>query len=208
VKPVINSLDDLERRSRQWAEDVSELSDEFVLGGPGLPPSEIEQLRKDLPGLPDSYIACLARFDLAKVGIGYFGLAPTPRAKRDVGERLRLANSDANPFADLLREADLYEVASFEGDPVTVRAAGSTRPGEVVWIDTTKRPDLVARPLAPDFETFLILAGRLYDAGDDGEAVDGFFARLGDFDVPSAATDAWRAVASISDIGGAGTSQT
>jgi hypothetical protein len=80
-------------------------------------------------------------------------------------DRLILANGPSNVVASFLEENGLREVAEWESDPICiVRDDVDEKGGEVVWIDYEAYPDLSARPLAPDFETFLIMAGRLFQA--------------------------------------------
>ena len=68
-----------------------------------------------------------------------------------------IANGPDNPVVGFLRDHDLYEVASWETDPIAVvREPGADRRGgEVLWVDITSDPSFTVSPLAADFATFM-----------------------------------------------------
>jgi len=206
---MISSLDDLARYTQERARQAPLIADRIVLRSPGLAQSEFACLADALPGLSEDYLDCLARIDLQGISIGYFSFPP-PRTPGGPGlvEWLRDANSDAeidsNPVSHFLAANELYEVASFESDPICmVRTTARERSGQVVWVDIETGPEIMAHPVALSFERFLIAAGRLSQAGHDPTivgpaATEQFIARLDDLGFDERQRESWRLLADMS----------
>jgi hypothetical protein len=113
-----------------------------------------------------------------------------------LADRLVVASGPDNPVVGFLRDHDLYEVASWETDPIAVvrEPSAERRPGEIVWVDITSDPSFTVSLLAADFATFMLLAGRLYQAGHTGAAVDEVVAGQA---VDDRQVESWRALASM-----------
>ena len=150
------------------------MADHALIKTPGLSADEVAALHALLPGLPDSYLDCVSRVTFWRAQLAGFFLWPPSGRHGQLRDRLAEANErDDLIAADVLRAHDLLAVASAEIDPICVRRRGASgRPGEVVWVDLTSAPEPVVRPLAPDFATFLIVAGRLEQASREGSDLD------------------------------------
>ncbi|MGH9267329.1 MAG: hypothetical protein ACRD0D_04045 [Acidimicrobiales bacterium] len=193
---VISTLEELQSYTEQRAAKSPAIASRVLLRSPGLSADEASRLGRDLPGLPSTYLDCAERFALETVELGMVALRPRSLGGDGLLERLVLANGSANPVAEFLRGQDLYEVASWETDPIGVVRDDSTsgRSGQVVWVDVTSDPSFIVSPLAPDFATFMVMAGRLYQALHTGASVDEI---LDGSAVDARQTESWRALASM-----------
>ena len=163
---MIRSLDDLARATRQWAKDPSRDKD-LELRSPGLSASELDRLTAALPGLPASYLECLARFDLRRTSFSYFGLAPL------TGDDFVQAMLEANDpegylYSTYLAPNGLYFVAHWEADPFCVARDLPGRPGgEVIGVDQASGAEPRLYRVAPTFALAMLAAGSVLEALDD-----------------------------------------
>jgi hypothetical protein len=159
---LIRDLADLQRYTSSIAQEAPQIADEIVLREPGISAKQTKWLLRRLPGLASSYLDCVQRFDLTKVALGMIALAPSASWGASLPVRLVNANSPDNSMYEALQGLRAHEVAAFEGDPICVASASHDDAGSMVWLDMTASPEVVARRLASDFESFMILAGRLW----------------------------------------------
>ncbi len=192
---MISTLDELQRYTEERAERSPAIASRVLLRSPGLGAEDAARLARDLPGLPQSYLDVAQRFALASVELGMAGLRPRDLGGDGLADRLVVANGPDNPVVGFLRDNDLYEVASWETDPIAVvREGAERRPGEVVWVDITSAPSYSVSPLAADFATFMLLAGRIYQAGHIGAGVDEV---LDGLPVDEQQAESWHALGSM-----------
>lgn len=191
----IDDLDDLRRFMERLAADMPPaVADRLRLRAPGISDAERRRLEADLPGLPGSYLDCAQRFALESTELGVLQLRPGSLGGRTLAERLVAANGPTNPLHAALQERHLFEVAVIESDPVCVVSDRAADAGQVVWMDIESGGDPVVSPLAPDFATFMIVAGRLYQASlADGVAE----LVLVGLDLDARSVETWRDVASM-----------
>lgn len=113
-----------------------------------------------------------------------------------LADRLVVANGPDNPVVDSC--ATTTSTRSPPGRPTRspscATTAPSARPGEVVWVDITSDPSFTVPPLTADFGTFMLLAGRLHQAGHTGADVDEVLAGQPVDDRQAAS---WRALGSM-----------
>lgn len=209
---MIKSLEELGAYTLAVAATLpSTLRDETVLEPPGLPRSDLESIAASVPGIPASYLAVLEKVRLLGVSLGFFRLYPRPRPRAGedfVSHFLKASSAPENPFLALYREMKWIEVGAFEGDPLVLVLEGSTSryaAGSILWFDIEEygagRP--AERPLAPDFESFVLLAGNLEQVvaqyEDDPEAIVGEFTlRLSEFSLSEENRENWRRLLSMS----------
>jgi hypothetical protein len=201
---VILTLDDLREYSRQSSVAEPLLAERLLIEAPGCSPEECERLRKVFPDLPRSYIETVAAVRLRGVDLGYFRLWPGRLGAADIVECLAAENAEkTNPYAGLCAREGLYEVAAWEADPICVASSRSSHdPGRVFRMDTTDPHNVEVRPLAKDFETFLLLAGNLDEvrsqcaqSGERAPAFREFERRLMVFRVAEEEAKTWRSIA-------------
>jgi hypothetical protein len=146
---MIQSLDDVERYSRDLAKAHPQVANEIEFRRPGLSDLEVARLRRQLPGLSDEYVEIAKTWDLAPLSIGYFNLSPPSFGKaHQFVDRLTVANSPANPAFDALKASQMLMVATYEGDPVAIGATHTSRAHRVFRfarsVDNQSQPRLVA----------------------------------------------------------------
>jgi hypothetical protein len=166
---VIRDLDDLENYALQRAEAAPAIAERVRLVRPGLETEQVHTLQQELPGIPPRYLECVKRYALERVELGFVSLHPRGPARADLVSLLQAANGPANPLGTAYGELFLYEVGAVEGDAVCVaREDGHEYPDRVYWVERSSFPSLVVSPLCRDFTTFMLAAGRLWQAvGDD-----------------------------------------
>lgn len=159
---MIASLDELIAFSRRLGEALPELRESIVIGRPGCSPEAVNALAKKLPGLPESYLSVIKTVRLDGIAIGYFQLSPSAFEGRDLTEKVVSANDPAhNPLAERHRKYGVYQVASWEADPIgVVHANGMFKVGQVVKYNIGN-PGEKPVVLANGFDQFLLLAGSL-----------------------------------------------
>jgi hypothetical protein len=155
---VIGSIQELVDFFEAQAVADPELSDELRIEQPGIGQADQARLRAALPLLPDSYLEVAIRISLSGRSIGYIRLTP-PGGGGIVSVLIEANQSSANPFLDRLKEEQVIEVGSVEGDPLVV-APGV---GEV-YLLIHDDPGMPLRPIASSFENLVLLAGNLEQA--------------------------------------------
>ena len=198
---MINSLKDVERYSRELAKAVPLIADHTELRSPGLNDLEMARLHKAVPGLTEDYLQIARSWRLDPVSIGYFSLRPPSFGSgRTLVESLIGANGELNPNSDRLKEFRLLEVASYEGDPLTIGARQTPRAGQVFRFalseDSNPRPRLVASR----FEDLLKAATELdasRAAGRVGSDAIQEFLKIINTYVPNTALEEWKQFAEI-----------
>ncbi len=140
----------------------------FMMTSPGCPTERIEELKRALPEIPDSYIKWVSRINLNGISVGYFGISPCSNYKGDMVESLIKGNEDSmySPVNELYK---LYSIATRDGFEVSIATKNSPgfQEGEIILIDEEMLSDIhnprkgdIAK-LAKNFEQFLITAGNL-----------------------------------------------
>jgi hypothetical protein len=193
---VIRSLDDLARATREWAKDPSRYK-ELELRSPGLSTAELARLTAALPGLPASYLECLARFDLRHTSFSYFGLAPL--TGDDFVQALLEANDpEGYLYSTYLAPNGLYFVAHWEVDPFCVARDLPGRPGgEVIGIDQASAAEPRLYRVAPTFAIAMLAAGSVLEARDDpamagAPGLDRFLSQLTELGLDEEQRNSWR----------------
>lgn len=199
---MIRSLDGLARITRRWAREPSDFEEE-ELRSPGLSAAELRRLTDALPGMPTSYLDCLARFDLRDTSLSNFELTP------GVGDDLVQALLEANDpeqylYSRYLGPNKLYIVASWEADWICVARDLPDRPGgEVIGIRMVGIAEPRRYRMAPSFAVAMLVAGNLLKALDDPGMVgmpglERFLAGLAELGLDEEQQDAWRYLIGIS----------
>jgi hypothetical protein len=193
---MIRSLDDLARITRQWAREPDGFEDE-ELRSPGLSAAELRRLTDALPGMPASYLDCLARFDLRGASLSYLEL--TPGVGDDLVQTLLEANDPEEYLHSRYLEPNkLYIVASWEADWICVARDLPDRPGgEVIGIEMVGVAEPRTYRMAPSFAVAMLVAGNLLKALDDPAMVgmpglERFVTGLAELGLDEEQQDAWR----------------
>jgi hypothetical protein len=163
---MLTTFNDLIAYSHRLANDLPDLRDSIVIDRPGCSQAEIAALVKALPGLPDSYTSVAKAVKLDGVAIGYFQLSPSSRGNGLADKLVACNDPSITPMASHYQTHSVYQVASWEADPIAVvHASTMFNVGQVVKYNTGNP---VARPtvLADDFEQFLLVAGTLDEIRD------------------------------------------
>jgi hypothetical protein len=159
---MITSLDELVAFTRRLGAALPELRKRRVINRPGCSLEAVSALAEKLPGVPDSYLSVIKAIRLDGVVIGYFQLSPSAFEGRDLTEKVISCNDPVqNPLVEGHRIYRVYEVASWEADPIgVVHTDGVFKVGQVVKYNIGNPGE---RPvvLANDFEQFLLLASNL-----------------------------------------------
>ena len=99
----------------------------------GCAPQAIQALLTGLPNIPQSYLSVVESVNLEGVEIGAFCLEPAGGTGADLAEKVIDWNNSVNPLINLLRRHGVYEVASWEADPIAIAyAEGLFRVGQTV----------------------------------------------------------------------------
>jgi len=177
---MIGNLDELVAYAERTANALPELSEEIRILRPGCPPDLIATLRETLPGLPESYLSVLEAIAIDGIAIGYFQLTPSSSQATNLADKLRGFNDPTlTPMAEHYRRHGVYQVASWEADPICVaHSDGTVKIGQVVKYNAAD-PTTAPVVLADGFEQFLIIAANLDDirskyGGEPARALDAF----------------------------------
>ena len=194
---MIESVRDLVLLTNRAA-DLDPLGEEGSrLTSPGCSESEIEKIRKYLPGIPENYLSVISRVSLQERSLLFYNLWPGP-VRRALADSLIEVNHgiavpcDAPPRihygngeATEAYRRGLYEVASLEASPIVIGRKGASCEEGVVFMTSHDAPDVPPRRLCRDFETFLLLVGNMFEIrqrlGDSHEAVSQFLSILPKF---------------------------
>lgn len=196
---MIKTLEDVERYSQDQAGLSPETADHVELRRPGLTDLEAAALGRQLPGLSDDYLEIVRTWQLDGISIGYFNLWPGRfGSSSGFAARLVAANSPENPAFGLMRASQMLEVASFESDPVCLKATDTAMGRQVFWFPShtlSRQP----RFLACNFGDLLKAATELHafsmsDRGADG--IPGFISAITAY-IPERGLDEWRDLASM-----------
>lgn len=148
-------------------EDEEIFQQSCMMTSPGCSKEEIENLKRKLPGIPDSYTKWVETVNLNGISVGYFELSPASFNPGGMIANLIDGNEDGILFWEHMRDFHFYSVATIDGIGVFVATSSSPyNEGEIVTIDESiyadkNNADRWIRRLAKDFEQFLIIAGNL-----------------------------------------------
>jgi len=166
IKNLKELLDYMEKDAQQFEDP--KIRDTFQIKAQGSESEKIIQLEHVLGKIPPKYRALLENYNFLNVSIGYFSLAPLDY-KQDFINDLMFANLE-EPFLskDLLQKKNLLWVGSNNDYTVYVsKGYEEFKEDEIILIDEeiignedNPRPEDI-RPIAKDFEQFLIAAGNL-----------------------------------------------
>jgi len=145
----------------------AELPYRVALAQPGCAAEAMTQLAKRLPRMPNSYLSVIRAIALDHVAIGYFWLSPEAFPGHDLAERLIACNDPArNPLVDIFCRHGVYQVASWEADPIgVVYSEGLFKAGQTVLYNSgnfEETPEVIGKT----FDQFLLLVGNLYAVRD------------------------------------------
>jgi hypothetical protein len=159
---MIANIDELISYTQKLGDALPELRDSIVLQKPGCSAKITDNLKRVLPGIPESYVTVIKEVELNGVAIGYFHLSPSPYSGHNVAEKVISCNDSAqNPLVGTHRKHGLYQVGSWEADPICVAFEnGSFLMGQIVKYNIANPVEMPV-VLAEDFVTFLLLAGNL-----------------------------------------------
>jgi hypothetical protein len=200
---MISSLEDVMQFTRALAIALPEQRSRIVVSPPGIEDKQVEELTDMLPGIPESYVACVRNVDLHRKVLGYFCLWPEEGddEEGDLVSSLAASNlSDENPYLELMRRRSLYHVGSFESSPLFISVGAGTN-GHVVVVLDPEKPE--ALELANNFQEFLVRAANLaqINASELGEnrdkAMKEFERRLSLLAVSDVQRNAWLQIASM-----------
>lgn len=169
---MIKDMDDLKRKMKEDADEFSDAlyTKGFLIYHDGITDVQLSHLHEILPGLPESYIACLQGYNIFDVAVGYFDLTPVSGGATNIVDSLVKAQSEEESFLPraILDPLGLYWIGNNNND--TIYVAGKNSPyeeGEIVAIHEfifdaqEKDYENYRLLLAKDFEQFLIIAGNL-----------------------------------------------
>jgi hypothetical protein len=200
---VISSLEDLVRFTRKRASEEPQFADELELRVPGLSPAELDRLATALPGIPASYLECLAHLELRGVTLGVFNLQPA--AAQETVEWLIDVNRPGDYlYVTYLAPNRLYHVASWGTDPICVaRDLPDQAGGEVVGVDLEGGSEPRLYRAAPSFASAMVAAGRMLELAADpalaGQAgLEQFIASLVDLGFDDEQQESWHYLIGIS----------
>jgi hypothetical protein len=137
-----------------------------MMTSPGCSKQRVNELKKQLPGIPDSYTKWVEAINLNGITVGYFQVSPSSYNDVDMVENIIKGNKDFI-FEEYIKKYHLYSVATIDGYGVFVATADSPfKEGEIIIIDIeiygeTENLERWIYKLAQDFEQFLITAGNL-----------------------------------------------
>lgn len=171
---VIRNLEELVAFSERVGDALPELRKSIVIGRPGCSLEAVNTLLKKLPGMPDSYLSAIKAIRLEGIAVGYFRLSPSAFAGRDLTEKVISCNNPSqNPLVERHRMYGVYQVASWEADPIgVVHADRMFKVGQVVKYNIGN-PEELPVVLANAFDQFLLLAGNLDAIRDKHSETDG-----------------------------------
>jgi hypothetical protein len=199
----IDSIEDLiaalEDEAREWLD--LECADLGHQPGPGIDEETAGMLAADFD-LGPRYLAVAHQTDLTRLEIGYiFGSPNMDEEAPPLLEQLREARENCE-IAELLAEKSLVCVADACGEVIAVGAAHADCADRVFGADCESGEAAELYPLAPDFATYLIAAGRLkYSVPESDEDVihapKGLLNGLG---LSAEEADSWRRIARMMSI--------
>lgn len=161
---MISSIDELVAFTQRRAASVPH---RIGITRPGSSIEAVARVAKQLPGIPTSYLSVIRELALDRVAIGYFWLSPEGFPGRDLTERVIACNDPSqNPLEGLFRRQRVYQVASWEADPIAVvHAEGLFKVGQTVLYNSGNFED-TPEVIGNAFEDFLLLVGNLYAIRD------------------------------------------
>ena len=202
---MINDLNALTEYTINRGEKTPRLKGQIVLSSPGCDQDSIAKIKNALPNMAESYLSCAQAFNLNGICLGFFQLSPPGSKKLNFVERLVQINTpEKNPFWIFMSENGLYEVATWEAEPICVATNKSShKEGSVLKISIAQ-PSPKEDLLAPNFETFLLIAGNLDAIRDEYsrtenivEARAEFELCLTHYELPNEALTAWKNISSV-----------
>lgn len=191
----IKNLEEAKAYSVSVCEEFPEDKDRSDLTSPLV---DADALKVAIPSLPQSYCDVARQVALKGKVVGYFSLWPEAFDKGTLVDTLVEANSEKSPFAEQFRKIGVYQVASYEADPIGVVGEGEPNRGEVFKLDIGN-PTLNASKLASSFEEFLLIAVSLDKAQVEvqgQEASDAFLDDVKNFADKEIAAN-WRVISEI-----------
>ena len=167
---MINDVEQIQslllEESKQFDDPIAKRR--FFMTSPGCSHKRIIELKKVLPGIPDSYTKWIESINLNGVSLGYFELSPSAANSTDIVENLIDAN-DTTMFRNLMEKHGLYLIATTDYYGIFV-AKGSSNydEGEIVIIDEEifsnldRQRENNIQTLAKDFKEFLLGIANIY----------------------------------------------
>lgn len=158
---MIANIQELAEFTRRLGDKIPHLRDGIALKQPGYSQEAINGTAAKFPEMPESYWSLVRTLKLDGVAIGFFQLSPQAYEGVNLLEKLSRCNTSTNPFHNTNQHYGLYQVASWEADPICVAFRdGPFKKGQIVKYNVGN-PNALPDVLADSFEQFLLLAGNL-----------------------------------------------
>jgi hypothetical protein len=176
-----------------------------MMTSPGRPKEEIEELKKALPSIPDSYTKWVEAVNLNGIAVGFFDVCPASFCSGGMVANIIEGNRKDVLFWEQMQQYHLYSVATIDGYGIFVATSSSPyKEGEIIAIDEEiygeeNNPEQWIYKLSKDFEQFLIVAGNVNqirrevnkDDSNYDEKKKEFLDRLKQLDVAEEYYEAW-----------------
>ena len=162
VTDMIRTLADLVSYTRWLGEQVPSLKDRTEIRVPGCPSEIVAKIAHSLPDMPETYLETISAVLIDGIEIGYFHLSPPMSYGGVLSERLSAANTpNINPHAGALLSFGLYQIASWEADPIGIAfQQGKFQRGAIIKT-SIENPGTTPVKIADDYTSFLLIAGNL-----------------------------------------------
>lgn len=176
----------------------------FLMTSPGCSINRISLLKDKLPGIPKSYIKIITDYYINGIEVHGFDISPYFNNTPDIVADLLEAYEDPFFPKEFMQKHKMYQIGSYNTDILCVtEGTDQFSEGEILYIDEGydiyNPEDSQIRPIAKDFEQFLIVAGNLDEIhtqmqGDDSvydQKCKEFFDRLKLLGVDEKYSRAW-----------------
>ncbi len=173
---MINNLEEAKAYSVLVCKESPEDKDRLNLNSPLV---DAEALKVTIQSLPKSYCDVAGQVALKGKVSGYFLLWPEAFDKGTLVDTLVEANSEKSPFAEYFQRIGVYQVASYEAEPIVVVCEGMFNEGDVLKVDIGN-PAFNTSKLASSFEEFLLIVVSLEKAVMTNQGKAAFDAFLDD----------------------------
>ncbi len=148
----------------ELASTYPSFADEIEIQKNGYSKNDINQIKNDLPNIPEDFLETLCKIKIDRVSIGVFELSPIINGVSDFKNYLSNVNRDPlNPFLGFFSKNSLIEIGRVEANLLCIGVAKSKYEGNVFLIDITSSDIIALKKLADSYEEVLVLAGNLLE---------------------------------------------
>lgn len=155
---MLTNFDELKNYTEELAKQFPRIASTLLIGGKGLTTSEADMLN-----LPPVYKRCICDLGLFGVSIGYFSLWPGSIRDNDMIDSIRQANTGDEHGKTDASNLNLLIVGKEEANLICIGAVNSSCPDVVYLLDIMRSDRVEKKDIAPNFESFLLLAGNLHE---------------------------------------------